>query len=93
MKNMCGTCCNSAVELEAELTGAVFGSDGISIVTRSADVTVRSGCVVHAAQTLSSQRVTIREQHVGVCVAVAMAWLTPAAEHHWVAIETRGAPV
>lgn len=75
------------------LTGAVFGSDGIAIVTWCTDVTMRSSCLVHAAQTLSSQRVTICEQHVGVCVAVAMARLTTAAKHHWVAIETRGTPM
>lgn len=80
-------------EVTAELTGAVFGSDGVAVVTGAADITVRPGCVVHAAQTLSGQRVTVGEEHVGVGVAVAMAGLAPAAEHHGVAVETGGTPV
>lgn len=80
-------------ETEAELTGAVFGGDGVSVVTRGADVAVRPGRVVHAAETLAGQRVTVGEQHVGVGVAVAMAQLAPTAEHHGVAVVTGGAPV
>lgn len=48
---------------------------------------------MHAAQTLARQRVAVGEQHVGICVAMAMAWLALAAEHHGVAIVTRAAPV
>lgn len=81
------------MQTEVGLTGAVFGGDGISIVTRSTDVTVRPGCVVHAAQTLAGQWVTVGEQHVGVGVAMAMALLAPTAEHHGVAIVTGGTPV
>lgn len=76
-----------------KLTGAVFGVDGVAVVTGGADLTARSGCVVHAAETLSGQRVTVGEQHVGVCVAVAMARPAPTPENHGVAVETRGAPV
>lgn len=78
---------------EAELTGAVFGSDRVSVVTRGADVTVRAARVMHAAETLPSQRVTVGEKHVGVRIAVAMAKLAPAAQHHGVAVVTWGAPV
>lgn len=52
-----------------------------------------SGGVVHAAQTLPRLRVTVDEQHVGVAVAVTVAWLAAAAENHGVAIETRSTPV
>lgn len=62
------------------------------MVTGSADIAVRPGRVVHAAQTLAGQRVTVGEQHVGVRVVVAMAPLALTAEHHGVAIVTRGAP-
>lgn len=78
---------------EAELTGAVFGGDGVSVVTRCTGVAVRPGRVVHAAETLAGQRVTVGEQHVGVRVAVAIAQLALAAEHHGVAVVTGGAPV
>lgn len=47
---------------------------------------------MHAAQTLAGQRVTVGEQHVGIRVVVAMAWLTLTAEHHGVAIVTGGTP-
>lgn len=77
---------------EAELTGAVFGVYRVSMETRSADVAVGSCRVVHAAEAFSSQRVTVGEQHVGVRVTVAVAWLAPAAQNHGVAVETRGAP-
>lgn len=77
---------------EAELTGAVFGVYRVSVVTGSTDVTVRSRRVVHAAEALSGQSVAVGEQHVGVGVTVAVARLTPAAENHGVAVETRGAP-
>lgn len=80
-------CCS-----EAQLTGAVFGVYSISIVTRSTDVTVRSCCVVHAVEALSSQGVTVGEQHVRVRVTIAIARLTTAAENHGVTVETRGAP-
>lgn len=53
---------------------------------------MRPGRVVHAAQTLSGQRVAVGEQHVGVGVVVAVAQLARAAEHHGVAVVTRGAP-
>jgi len=79
--------------VKAKLTGAVFVSDGISIVTRCADVTMRPARVVHAAETLARQRVTVGEQHVGVRVVVAMAQLAPAAQYHGVAVVTGGAPV
>lgn len=62
------------------------------MVTRSADIAMRSRCVVHAAQTLAGQRVTVSEQHVGIRVVMAMARLTLTAEHHGVAIVTGGAP-
>lgn len=48
---------------------------------------------MHAVQTLAGQGVTVSEQHVGVRVAMAKAWLTLAAQHHGVAIVTRGTPV
>lgn len=76
-----------------ELTGAVFGSDGVTVVTRSTDLTVPSGCVVHAAQTLSGQGMTVGEEHVGIGVVVAVTRLTPAAQNHGVSIETRSTPV
>lgn len=82
-----------ATPLNQLLTGAVFGTDGVSIETWSADVAVKPGCVVHAVQTLAGQRVTVGEQHVGVSVAIAITWLTLAAQHHRVAIVTRGTPV
>lgn len=75
------------------LTCAVFGADGVAIETWSADVTVKAGCAVHAVQTLAGQGVTVGKQHVGVSVAMAITWLTPAAQHHGVAIVTRGTPV
>lgn len=74
------------------LTRAVFGSDGVAVETRSADVTVKPGCVVHAVQTLAGQGVTVGEQHVGVSVAVAMTWLALASQDHGVAIVTRSTP-
>lgn len=76
-----------------ELTGAVFGVDGVSVVTGGADVTARPGRVVHAAQTLAGQRVTVGEEHVGVVVAAAVTQLAPAAQHHGVAVVTGGTPV
>lgn len=75
------------------LTGAVLGTDGVSIKPWSTEVAVVSCSVVHAAQTLSRLRVTVDEQHVGVAVAVTVAWLTAASENHRVAIESRGTPV
>lgn len=54
---------------------------------------MRPGRVVHAAQTLAGQRVTVGEQHVGVRVAVAMTGLALTAEHHGVAVVTGGTPV
>lgn len=54
---------------------------------------MKPGCVVHAVQTLAGQGVTVGEQHVGVRVAMAMAWLTLAAQHHGVAVVTGGTPV
>lgn len=78
---------------DQQLTGAIFGVDGVSVVTGSAGVAVRSGRVVHAAQTLARQRVAVGEQHVGICVAMAMARLAHAAEHHGVAVVTGAAPV
>lgn len=83
---------DSASEVQAGLTGAVFGVDGVSVVTGSADVALRSGRVVHAAQTLAGQRVTVGEQHVWVGVAVAMAGLALTAEHHGVAVVTGDTP-
>lgn len=76
-----------------KLTGAVFGSDGVSIVTGGADLAVLPGRVVHAAQTLPGQRVAVAEQHVGVRVVVATARLAGAADHHGVAVKPGSAPV
>lgn len=78
---------------KAKLTGAVFGVDGVAVVTGGTDVAVRAGRVVHAAQTLSGQRVAVGEQHVRVAVVVAMARPAPAANHHGVAVVTRGTSV
>lgn len=85
--------CHVATPSTQLLTCAVFGTDGVSIETWSADVTVKAGCVVHAVQTLAGQRVTVGEQHVGVSVAMATTWLTLAAQYHGVAVVTRGTPV
>lgn len=74
------------------LTSAVLGMHGVAVVTGSADFAVRPGRVVHAAQALARQRVAVGEQHVGVRVVVATARLTPAAQHHGVAVVARGAP-
>lgn len=82
-----------STETEVTLTGAVLGHDGVSIVTGGADVAVRAGRVVHAAQTLPGERVAVGEQHVRVGVAVAVARLAPAAQHHGVAVVTGGTSV
>lgn len=73
-------------------TCTVLGTDGVAVETWRADVAVRTGCVVHAVQTLAGQRMTVGEQHVGVSVAMAITRLTLAAQHHGVAIITRGTP-
>lgn len=87
-----GRACSVPRQVTQSLTGAVPGMDSVAVVTGCADVAVRPGRVVHAAQTLARQRVTVGEQHVGIRVAVAMARLTFAAQHHGVAIVTGGTP-
>lgn len=74
------------------LTGAVLSSDGVTVETRSADLTVGSRCVEHAAVAFARHWVAVAEQHVRVQVVVALAWLASAADHHGVAIVTWGTP-
>lgn len=74
------------------LTGTVLGSDGVTVETWSADLTMGSRCVVHAAVALTGQWVAVAEQHVWVQVIVAFARLASAANHHGVAIVTWGTP-
>ena len=81
---------NGSVEF---LTGAVLGSDGVSVVTRGADFTVGSSSVMHAALALARDRVAVTEQHVGVRIAIAVARLARATNHHGVAIVTWGTPI
>lgn len=87
-----GRACSVPWQVTRSLTCAVLGVDGVAVVTGCADVAVRPSRVVHAAETLARQRVTVGEQHVGVRVAVAMARLTLAAQHHGVAVVTGGTP-
>lgn len=75
-----------------DLTGAVLGSDGVTVETRGTDFAVRPSGVVHAAVTLARQPVTVAEQHVGVRVVMAMAELALAANNHGVAVETGSTP-
>lgn len=74
------------------LTGAVLGSDGVTVETWSADFTVGSRSVVHAPVALTGHWVAVAKQHVWVQVVIAFAWLASAANHHGVAIVTGGTP-
>lgn len=87
-----GRACSVPCQVTRSLTGAVLAVDGIAVVTGRADVAVWPSRVVHAAQTLACQRVTVGEQHVGIRVAVAMARLAVAAQHHGIAVVTGGTP-
>lgn len=85
--------CHMATPSNQLLTCTVLGTNGVAVETWSADVAVKTGCVVHAVQTFAGQWMTVGKQHVGVSVAIAITRLTLAAQHHRVAIITRGTPV